>query len=378
MVWRVSPVELLRTYTDLAPHLEALGRQMSAWLEARSGALGVQVVDMRVKSSDSLARKLSRPDRTYRRLEDVTDVLGLRVVTLFEDEVDVLAARLQSAGMPIIREHGVDKRKLLEPSTFGYRSLHVICTAPADLEVHPLVKTWPFELQLRSVLQHAWAEVEHGLGYKAHYEVPAPFRRRLARVAGLLELADAEFLELRRSKERYDAEVRDLQALQSETITLDAQSLSALVRSSRVGALDDVVAEHLGKPLSQTPYHPAFLLRLLKAARLKQPRQVLERLRDFQAALPDFLIAYGRFVQEHTGFDIAGVSQLDRGYALHLLAHWEAAQQPESVAEREERLIELFLATDHPEDSAAAEESAKALLRALRDPVLGEGAHRSC
>src|SRR5690606_5021944 len=145
----VSAIELLRTYADLAPHLEALGRQMCAWIEARSGALGVQVVDMRVKSADSLAHKLGRPDKVYRRLEDVTDVLGLRVVTLFEDQVDLLAQRLQAAGVPILREHGIDKRKQLEPSTFGYRSLHVICTAPAELDVHPMVRTWPFEVQLR-------------------------------------------------------------------------------------------------------------------------------------------------------------------------------------------------------------------------------------
>lgn len=338
---------------------------MCAWIEARSGALGVQVVDMRVKSADSLAHKLSRPDKVYRRLEDVTDVLGLRVVTLFEDQVDLLAARLQTAGVPILGEYGVDKRKQLEPSTFGYRSLHVICTAPADLDVHPMVREWPFEVQLRSVLQHAWAEVEHGLGYKADYEVPTPFRRRLARVAGLLELADAEFLELRRSKERYDAEIRDLEALASDQVALDAQSLQALVRTTRVAELDLEVAQRLEKPLSQTPYHPAFLLRLLKASGLPQPRDVLVRLGDFRLAMADFLPGYARFLREHTGFDLRGLPQLEQGYALHLLAHWAAAHEDAPEAVRLERLVELFLATDHPDHPEAAEQSARALLRTL-------------
>ena len=361
----VSPVELLRTYTDVAPHLEVLGRQMRAWIEARSGALGVQVVDMRVKSADSLAHKLGRPDKVYRRLEDVTDVLGLRVVMLFEDQVDLLAQRLQAAGVPILRQYGVDKRKQLEPSTFGYRSLHVICTAPAELDVHPMVRAWPFEVQLRSVLQHAWAEVEHGLGYKAHYEVPAPFRRRLARVAGLLELADAEFLELRRSKERYDAEMRDLEALASEDVALDAQSLQALARTGRVAELDLEIAHRLEKPLSPTLYHPTFLLRLLKAAGLPQPRDVLSRLAEFSQALPDFLPGYARFLLEHTGFDLRRLPQLESGYALHLLAHWVAAHEDASEPARLERLTELFLATDHPEDRRSAQLSGRALLQAL-------------
>lgn len=338
---------------------------MCAWIEARSGALGVQVVDMRVKSADSLAHKLGRPDKVYRRLEDVTDVLGLRVVTLFEDQVDLISQRLQAAGVPMLRKYGVDKRKQLEPSTFGYRSLHVICTAPAELDVHPMVRTWPFEVQLRSVLQHAWAEVEHGLGYKAHYEVPAPFRRRLARVAGLLELADAEFLELRRSKERYDAEMRDLEALASEEVALDAQSLQALARTGRVAELDLEVAHRLEKPLSQTLYHPTFLLRLLKAAGLPQPRDVLARLAEFAQELPEFLPSYSRFLLEHTGFDLGNLLQLEQGYALHLLAHWVAARDDAPGHLRLERLTELFLATDHPEDREAAEQSAKALLRAV-------------
>jgi len=361
----VSAIELLRTYADLAPHLEALGRQMCAWIEARSGALGVQVVDMRVKSADSLAHKLGRPDKVYRRLEDVTDVLGLRVVTLFEDQVDLLAQRLQAAGVPILREHGIDKRKQLEPSTFGYRSLHVICTAPAELDVHPMVRTWPFEVQLRSVLQHAWAEVEHGLGYKAHYEVPAPFRRRLARVAGLLELADAEFLELRRSKERYDAEMRDLEALASEETALDAQSLQALARTGRVVELDREVAHQLGKPLSPTLYHPTFLLRLLKAAGLRQPRDVLARLGDFSGELSGFLAGYTRFLRDHTGFELGSLPHLEQGYALHLLAHWAAARGDASEEVRRDRLTGLFLATDHPGDQDAAELSARALMRSL-------------
>ena len=54
-----------------------------------------------------------------------------------------------------------------------------------------------FEIQLRTVLQHAWAEVEHGLGYKSYYEPPMDIKRKLNRLAGTLEILDEEFEAIR-------------------------------------------------------------------------------------------------------------------------------------------------------------------------------------
>jgi len=56
-------------------------------------------------------------------------------------------------------------------------------------------------------LQHAWAEIEHDLGYKSKNEVPKEIRRDFSRVAGLLELADKEFIRIREYLNKYKAEV---------------------------------------------------------------------------------------------------------------------------------------------------------------------------
>jgi hypothetical protein len=62
-----------------------------------------------------------------------------------------------------------------------------------------------YEIQARTVLEHAWAEIEHDLGYRSRDAVPDAVRRRLNRLAGLLELADQEFVAIRRELTDYAA-----------------------------------------------------------------------------------------------------------------------------------------------------------------------------
>jgi hypothetical protein len=68
---------------------------------------------------------------------------------------------------------------------------------PENGEYPPELCGIKFEIQMRSSLQHTWAEIEHDLGYKSMYEVPREVRREFSRIAGLLELADESFVRIR-------------------------------------------------------------------------------------------------------------------------------------------------------------------------------------
>src|SRR5207245_894550 len=98
----------------------------------------------------------------------------------------------------------VDKRSSLGLKEFGYRSVHLIVKVRTEdaFGDRQLLETLWFELQIRSVLEHAWAEIEHEIRYKSGVDYPPPALRRLSSLAGVLEMLDREFVLLRRERTR--------------------------------------------------------------------------------------------------------------------------------------------------------------------------------
>jgi ppGpp synthetase/RelA/SpoT-type nucleotidyltranferase len=235
------------------------------------GGEGIQLhsVTSRCKTRDSIAGKIAKPDKNYSVLREITDVAGIRVVTYFAEDVDEVAAVVEGE-FAIDREKSVDKRILLDPGRFGYQSLHYICTFTDDrcrLGEYLRFATIPFEVQVRSILQHAWAEIEHDLGYKSAVGVPREVRRRFARVAGLLELADSEFEEIRRELAAYQRAVPAEIRRQPQNVGIDKLSLRAVVqsRSSAIRRVSELVARAAHAEL--TPTEDAFLERSVRFAR---------------------------------------------------------------------------------------------------------------
>ena len=101
-------------------------------------------------------------------------------------------------------ENTVDKRKVHEIDSFGYLSLHYICSRP-DFP-------YRFEIQIRTILQHAWANMNHDTGYKSGVEIPIRYKRSMSRLAGMLELVDDEFSRIRSELSDYRRKVQALVA----------------------------------------------------------------------------------------------------------------------------------------------------------------------
>lgn len=217
-------------------------------------ALSPHSITSRVKKRQSLQDKLKRPDANYSLLGDVSDVSGVRVTTYFSDEVDEVASWLDEE-FDVVKDQSVDKRKILDPDRFGYLSLHYVVKLSTQRLKLTEYRRFPqliCEIQIRSILQHAWAEIEHDLGYKSRIAVPRPLRRRFSRLAGLLELADEEFVAIRGALESYKEELpTEIQQSPSE-VTLDKLSLTEFLRTNRtIEELDAKIASFFGAKLRE-------------------------------------------------------------------------------------------------------------------------------
>ncbi len=176
--------------------------------ELKNAGIGTMQIAHRIKTRDSFAEKLLRKPDKYASIYDMTDILGIRIICYFSDQVDEIAAILRRIFV-VDDKDSVDKRKNLDPATFGYLSLHYICSLPQKEDHSKGLSEIRFEIQVRTVLQHTWAEIEHDLGYKTDFGIPKAIRRNFARVAGLLEIADEAFLQIRNTIVNYEKDVRD-------------------------------------------------------------------------------------------------------------------------------------------------------------------------
>lgn len=166
----------------------------------------LMTVQSRIKKESSFSEKIIRKADSIHSISDVTDLLGIRIICYFSDDLDRICKELLNHFI-IDREHSVDKRKGLSVSEFGYMAIHGVFSLKQDGTIPEELLEHKFEIQIKTVLQHAWAEIEHDLGYKSEYGIPAEIRRRFSRAAGLMELGDQEFVSLRDSAREYTMNV---------------------------------------------------------------------------------------------------------------------------------------------------------------------------
>jgi predicted RNase H-like nuclease len=150
-------------------------------------------ITARTKSIESFAAKAERAVDGQRLFSDplveITDQVGLRVITYLREDVDAVATLLTDE-MRLLDDRDMGLETARE-GRWGYASRHLLVGVEGEQQ--------PASIQVRTVLQHAWAEFEHDIRYKG--SIPAEHApdldRRFTLAAGLLELADREFTAIR-------------------------------------------------------------------------------------------------------------------------------------------------------------------------------------
>ncbi len=359
---------LLQDYdTILAPHLPQLKERLEAKLRGpiEHAKLMIHSLEGRVKSRPSVEKKLARPDRSYRQLWEVTDLVALRVITYSEDVIaDV--ARLIEKTFDVDFENSTNKLHQEDAHRFGYRSLHYVCSLPVEVKrlLPDSVAPLKFEIQIRTILQHTWAQIEHEIGYKGAEQLPRELRRRFSQIASLLEVADREFAAIRADLKTYEALLQSSD-LSDGKIELDRLSLRSLVAKADIEKWDAEVAQFLGVPVTDDLFYPDYILRVLRASGLKRLGDVLRSSQQRHGSLSSFLPAYFAFADKHWGLQKESIPVVQKGYGLLFLSHLQVIESEDLFIDKVERLTRFFAEVDYPDDLPSAKRAAQSFLTSL-------------
>lgn len=193
-------------YLPIQPFYAGLASVVARILEQCLKKRGIKVhrVEQRAKEPSSLGRKSGTPAETNPNspkysepLKQITDLAGVRIIAYFRKTVKDINELIHDEFE--IVEQSDKGQELIDEERFGYQSVHYLVRLKperARLAEYERFANALAEIQVRTILQHAWAEIEHDIQYKSSTTIPKEIRRRFMALAGLIELADKEFQDI--------------------------------------------------------------------------------------------------------------------------------------------------------------------------------------
>ncbi len=193
----------IQHFTKVLPHYQSYARLMEDILSAACKLYApLAIVQARAKNQSSFAEKVVRKAGKYLDpVHQLTDLCGARVITQTQVEVDRISQFIQD-NFIIDVANSVDKRATLGVSEFGYLSVHYIIQLPSredgkimgvPIPTELITGGFKSEIQIRTLLQHAWAGISHDSLYKNMFKPPDQWQREMNRLAATLEEADQSF-----------------------------------------------------------------------------------------------------------------------------------------------------------------------------------------
>lgn len=326
--------ECIKNYSTCKPLYEAFTIKMEELIRSILNEYNISVhsVTSRTKDIEKLSEKLSQEGKAYKAFTGVTDLSGVRIICLFSEQVDKIAEIIKET-FQVYSEFSVDKREVIDPDRFGYLSLHYVVKLSkerAQLKEYERYSHLFCEIQIRSILQHAWAEIEHDLGYKSDLALPRNIKRRFYRLAGLLELADNEFDQLQEDISQYAAKVDEKIKTAPEQLLVDKISLGKYIMESNIvkeidGAIASVMEAKLIDPM------PEFALKVVEFFGLKTINQLDETLKSNSEGITKYAKDF---------IERARTAEIRRGISLMLMGYFLAGQSQDT--EKVEKYLDML------------------------------------
>ena len=241
----------IEEYTSIRPAYDRFRSKLTELITEliESSDADMASIESRTKSIESFEEKINRYGKNYKNpLEEVTDLCGIRIITYYTEDIYKIAELIENE-FKIDKENSVDKTEIQSPDKFGYQSLHyVLSIGPKrnKLAEWKAFKDFNCEIQIRSILQHSWAAIDHKLRYKTKGEIPSKLKRKIYRLSALLELADEEFLSIKNQTKDLHSEIEN--SIDSGNLDLEFNTLSIHSYFDRNDKIDDIVkvAETIG------------------------------------------------------------------------------------------------------------------------------------
>jgi putative GTP pyrophosphokinase len=214
------------------------------------GAIPISKIEARVKDREECIKKFNlkyRPELEEKALvyvikDHISDLVGLRIVCLYEDDIEKIGKVLHEQFEVV---SVTDKIATIENTegSFGYKGLHFdIKLKKPRLEL-PEYLTYAdlrFEVQVRTIVQDSWSVLDHKIKYKK--SIPNQLKRRINTLAALFELADREFRQIRDSTEeeiqKEEAEPEDIEDAAAIDQQVDAGTVQTTARQARSSKLN--------------------------------------------------------------------------------------------------------------------------------------------
>jgi ppGpp synthetase/RelA/SpoT-type nucleotidyltranferase len=196
-------------FVEIRPRYAAYAAFLRTVLEAASRKLAPQaIVESRAKATASFAEKILRKRSRYNRPSGVlppdplirmTDLCGGRVIAQTSAHVQAMCRFIEEA-FDVDWSNSEDASRRLRPTEFGYRSVHYVVSinpeklraAGVSVTADPEILGLKAEVQIRTLLEHAWADIGHDMSYKTDLKIPDRIRRQFASLAAVLEGVDRQ------------------------------------------------------------------------------------------------------------------------------------------------------------------------------------------
>ena len=210
-----SKNKIKEIYTRYTPVFQMIMENIKKKLQENIKLTSQPTYKSRIKRFDSYYKKILRqhPEEAVvsENLVLLTDMMGIRIICTFLEDITAVQEQISSMfGVIEVEIKGASQSY----KEFGYESVHVLVSVPNECKPKTLPEEIVLpdelvcEIQIRTILQDAWAEVEHELIYKTEFTpFDMPLKRKLASMNASLSLADIIFQEIRDYQKKLQSEM---------------------------------------------------------------------------------------------------------------------------------------------------------------------------